>query len=243
MADMVVYVLGRHYANTYHGITQRLEDKSLIATFFGIIKYMLLFILLVIAPAERSRRRRFAKFIVLFGSLYAWANLDFFSLVIDQDDQEAELAKQSFKENSIPIYGKVVFTSYKRDESPQKRIIVVAEKISAHTNGYIVIVQLNDSIYTYDGLETIYHHFNDYSHDTYDSTFRTNIQEKVPDLSNCLQFIFDFPHPIKRIPELPAIDKYVKIMYDPLKNGIEMYTDSATATTPTFDSIPAVTSK
>lgn len=238
--ELVTRLTAQNYTDTYDGLIQKISDESLIKTFLGLTKYLLIIILIFKSPAERTGRRRFAKYSVLLGSLYIWALLDIFSSAAKLDDQEAKLEQESFKENSIPIYGKVVFASYKRDERYQKRLVPIAEKLSAQTNGYIVIVQLNDSIFPYHAPETGYNRFNDYTHDYYDTTYRTNIPRKIPDLSNCRQFIVEFPLSVELIPDLPAVDKYVKIRYDPIKNGIEMYTNPATAATPTYGSIPGI---
>lgn len=158
------------------------------------------------------------------------------------DDHESDLKAQSFKEHSTPIYGKVVFASYTRSEGPTKSSFV-AEKLSAQTNAYLVIVQLDSYVHLYPGLKTDNHDFNYYTHDPYYTSFQRNIPLRVPDLPNCREFIVNFPYFSKVIPVLPAVGQYVKIMYDPIRNGIEMYIDSATATTPAFDSIPGGTGR
>ena len=236
--NIMTYLFGHNYPLTYDGLTQKKTNEILINTFLGLCKYLLLIILIIKSPAERTGRRRFAKYTVLLGSFYLWAITDLMSSGFEHDRYESELAKQSFKENSIPIYGKVVFAYYKRDGILIKRTVAIAERVSSQTNGYIVIVQLNRYIYSYPGLYTGNNYFNDYTHDFYDTTFRTNIPQKIPDLTNCRQFIVNFALKRKVIPSLPAVDRYVRIRYDPIKNGIEMETDSASATTPTFDSIP-----
>ena len=75
------------------------------------------------SPAEGTSRRRLAKYIVLLGSSYIWVITDLISSIPDYDTEESKLAEQSFKENSIPIYAKVVFASYKRDEIFFKRFV------------------------------------------------------------------------------------------------------------------------
>jgi len=56
-----------------------------------------------------------------------------------------------------------------------------------------------------------------------------------------MQFEYSFPGGLKDFPDLPPLGKYVKIMYDPREGYIDMYTDSITAVTPYFDSIPVLT--
>lgn len=236
--EMITSLSQYYYPDTYDGLTKKIANESALTAFIELTKYVLLLILLIRSPAEPTGKRRLFKYIVLLGSLYFWAITDLMFQVYHADDNKQELAAKSFKENAIPVYGQVVFASYKRNESYYKRSVAIAEKLSEETDGYIVIVQLDGSLYSYPGLKNICHRFNDYTHVTHDVTFRTNIDEKVPDISTCLQFNFDFSIPLRRIPELPAVGKYVKIIYDPIENHIAMYTDSATVATPTFDSIP-----
>lgn len=233
IVDVVAFLQGHSYPATYDGLTQKITDEWGIRTFLGLTKYVLLFILIFKSPAESSGRRRFGKYVILFGCLYVWALMDLFSY----DSHESELITLSFKEHSIPIYGKVVFASYSR-QGDFSEVYAYADTLSAQTNGYIVIVQLNPYVDLYPGLKTDNHDFNYYTHHSYHTTYPTNIPQQVPDLPNCRQFVVHFPSSSKKIPAFPAVGKYVRIMYDPVKNGIEMYTDSATATTPTFDSIP-----
>ena len=231
-------LLGYYYPDTYNGLKQKIGMEGDIGVLVGIIEYLLLVVLLIMSPAEHTSKRRLGKYIFLLWALWNWASADAFFSGIKLDDNKHELADKSFHENAVPIYGKVVFTSYmkyeKKDHS--KRLFTVAEKLSPQTRGYIVIVQLNDSGYHYHGLDSLYHPFNYY---TKDGEYQLNIRPKDPDISNCLKFIFDFPASPHRVLALPGLGKYVKIMYDPYENGIEMYTDSATAVTPSFDSIPS----
>ncbi len=230
---------GYYYPDTYAGMTKKMANDSALTAFIELIKYVLFLILLIKSPAERTGKRRLAKYIVLLGCLYIWTITDLMFSAFHDDDNKQELAVKSFKENAVPIYGQVIFASYKRHEhlpnTNNTPGVEVAEKISPATNGYIVLVQVNDSVYTYPGLKDLYHHFNDY---TYDRNYPTNIPEKVPDLLNCLQFNYDFSDTLKKIPGIPVVGKYIKIMYDPVTNWMEMHTDSATAVTSCFDSIP-----
>ena len=239
LVPLIMYLSGRHFPDTYEGMTKKMEYMSAVEAFVGLIKYILLLVLIIMSPAERKGKRRLAKYIVLLGSLYFWIMISVMASVFEHSEIKREIADKSFHENAVPIYGKVVFTSYIKYERKDhdKKLFTIAEKLSPQTKGYIVIVQLNDSVYRYHGLDSIYHSYNYY---TKDGGYQLNTSEKDLNISNCLRFIFNFSGPPHKVPALPALGKYVKIMYDPFENGIEMYTDSATAVTPTFDSLPAL---
>lgn len=232
---MIAGVIGYRYPDTYHGLQQKIVMEGNVGLVVGIVKYCFLVALIIISPAEQTSKRSLGKYIFLFWALLQWVSVDSCTYTFKQDESNGELVDKSFHENAVPIYGKVVFSSYNRDEDDHKRLIKVAENLSPNTTGYIVIVQLNDSAYNYQGLKGLYQHFNDYTHDR---DYPTHIPAKDSNLSNCLQFNFEFPPSLKKVPALPVQGKYIRILYDPYESGIEMFTDSASAVTPTFDSIP-----
>lgn len=240
---LFTYLLSVNYPDTYEGLTNKTAVESDLTFYTFVINFILLLILFIKSPAETNGIRRFGKFLIFSACFVLWFIVTIYTDVSHDDDNKQLLAAKAFKEGkAATIYGRVIFASYKQqkffpDSTDPRRGFYNddAAPLSPATNGYLVIVQLNDSLNTYPGLQDLYHHFNDYTHD---SNILFNIPVKNPDLSDCLQFSYDFPKTQKSIPPLPTAGKYVKIQYDSLSNIIKMDTDTTTAITACYDSIP-----
>jgi hypothetical protein len=226
-------VLKGSYPDTYTGLLQLQKDDKNANAVSILTKYLLLLLLIIGSPRVPGFKRSLLKFAVLFGALFFWFIADVLRLGFSEDNLQDRIYKKSFEENSVPIFGKVVFTSFTRNERYQKRGVPVAETLSDRTTGYLLIVQVDSSYYPSSQLKTHFRNFNSFR---YDGPVWKNIPSKDPDLSSCLQFTVGFFPEMKRAPDLPALNNYVKIRYDPKENGIELVVDSATGATPVFDS-------
>jgi hypothetical protein len=100
---------------------------------------------------------------------------------------------------------------------------------------FILIVKIDTSAYQYPLLKNYTYSFNEL---TEERRCPTNIPSLINDISNCIKFeivLNDYYVPFsneqqlnnskKRFPKLPEVNRYVKIQYDPIENGIALVTN------------------
>jgi hypothetical protein len=228
----------QEYPVSYYETKEIISSQLALRFLFRLIEYSLLIILIYKSPKESTSKRTFGKFFISFFLLWF-----FFSFILVSDNhydnsKEAELVRKSFPVNKISILGKVVFSSYASvNNSFSKSAFYFAEvnSSSEKKDCFVVIVKIDTSAYQYPLLKNYTYSFNEL---TEERRCPTNIPSLINDISNCIKFeivLNDYYVPFsneqqvsnskKRFPKLPEVNRYVKIQYDPIENGIALVTN------------------
>lgn len=249
------------HSDTYFELKEKSTHESSVRFYSFLVEFILLTTLIIKSPKENIRNRIIGKYVVLILSIYLWFVSELVMGAFEEPD--TNLITKSYLENRIPVYGKIVFASYMREEKnrahPKSTLVSYAEKLSPETRGIILIVQMDSASSQFPVMKNKLLDFNKL---TDDQENPNNIPTINPDIPNCAEFVLYFSGKLKRFPELPKIDRFVKFMYDPFENGIglpisttvnpslfsyktflETSTDSTTLTIPTLDSIPSIKSR
>lgn len=151
-----------------------------------------------------------------------------------------ELDEKSFEENKIEIYGKVIYSAYKHDTVVVKsRRSVAGDFWSPVSNGYFLIVQIDTNRY-----KSIRDQCTDFNTILLDQqhVYFNPLPFPETNLHNLLMFKvehfhLDYNRPLP-LPDLPKVNDYVKIYYDPRRHLRRLFYDSTTLKTPSWSSIP-----
>lgn len=210
--------------------------KQSVHLYAGLVKWLLLFCI-VIAPVggvfNRSHFKRLALGMLL---LWLWFCLDVITSDTSVEHFETTLQKKSFEKNKIEVFAKIVFASYIQDTALHKNPTAILQEVSTKATSFVTIVKINAAAYPYPGLLNECKHFNELV--TLSRLFYYPLEKGIQpyrefDLRNCLLFSTPVPHHLPPLPE-----QYVKIFYDPVRNGIELYRNTHNNDIPVWDSIP-----
>lgn len=217
------------YDTSYNTFKQQTDNTFSVSFLFsGIIKYLLIFYLIIISPRMDSWISEIAKytFLVFTTSIFFFLNVIFSDTpAITNKDV---LFNKSFIANQVSIFGKVVFSSYGKTKQLNKfESFPEAKPLSKDTDWLIIIVQIDKSEYfNYPGLKNFTRNYNQLRQEKGFSNnfYSNNIPEISDDIPDCIKFEFRTYKKVINYPSLPQIESFIKFYFDPIENGFALLT-------------------